>query len=332
MNKKSTLSKAESNYLTHTKKEKGITLIALVVTIVVLITLATVSINTVLGQNGIISKAKQAKEIYSNTIVQEDEEMKVLLNEMVKIKEKNSWKEIQSDTLLKNYIYNGKEQKWVPTVTDENGTKLIKDKDYTVEYSRTNFIDAGDIIVSIKGCGNYTGTIIKKYTIEKANLTVTTPSGKKVYNGKEQKWVPTVTDENGTKLIKDKDYTVEYSSTNFIDAGDIIVSIKGCGNYTGTIIKKYTIEKADLIITTPSVTKEYNGYPISLEGYEATVEGLVNGETISITLTGSQTDVGSSASSYTINGNESTAKLTNYNIINKIGTLTVERRHTPITP
>ena len=332
MNKKSTLSKAESNYLTHTKKEKGITLIALVVTIVVLITLATVSINTVLGQNGIISKAKQAKEIYSNTIVQEDEEMKVLLNEMVKIKEKNSWKEIQSDTLLKNYIYNGKEQKWVPTVTDENGTKLIKDKDYTVEYSRTNFIDAGDIIVSIKGCGNYTGTIIKKYTIEKANLTVTTPSGKKVYNGKEQKWVPTVTDENGTKLIKDKDYTVEYSRTNFIDAGDIIVSIKGCGNYTGTIIKKYTIEKADLIITTPSVTKEYNGYPISLEGYEATVEGLVNGETISITLTGSQTDVGSSASSYTINGNESTAKLTNYNIINKIGTLTVERRHTPITP
>ena len=80
------------------------------------------------------------------------------------------------------------------------------------------------------------------------------------------------------------------------------------------------------------MTKEYNGYPISLEGYEATVEGLVNGETISITLTGSQTDVGSSASSYTINGNESTAKLTNYNIINKIGTLTVERRHTPITP
>lgn len=81
MNKKSTLSKAENNYLTHTKKEKGITLIALVVTIVVLIILATVSVNTVLGQNGIISKAKQAKEIYSNTIAQEDEEMKVLLNE-----------------------------------------------------------------------------------------------------------------------------------------------------------------------------------------------------------------------------------------------------------
>lgn len=251
MNKKSTLSKAERNYLTHTKKEKGITLIALVVTIVVLTILTTVSVNTVLGQNGIISKAKQAKEIYSNTIVQEDEEMKVLLNEMVKIKEKNSWKEIQSDTLLKNYIYNGKEQKWVPTVTDENGTKLIKDKDYTVEYSRTNFIDAGDIIVRVKGCGNYTGTIIKKYTIEKANLT----------------------------------------------------------------------------ITTPSVTKEFNGLPMSLEGLEATVEGLVNGETISITLTGGPTEVGQSQCGYIINENESTAKLKNYNIIEKLGTLTVERRH-----
>ena len=64
------------------KKETGITLIALVVTIVVLIILATVSINAVLGQNGIINKAKQAKEIYSNSIAKENEEMDTLLNEM----------------------------------------------------------------------------------------------------------------------------------------------------------------------------------------------------------------------------------------------------------
>lgn len=42
-------------------KEKGITLIALVVTIIVLIILAAVSINLVLGENGIISKAIEAK-------------------------------------------------------------------------------------------------------------------------------------------------------------------------------------------------------------------------------------------------------------------------------
>ena len=43
------------------KQEKGITLIALVVTIVVLLILAGVSISLVLNNNGVISKAKDAK-------------------------------------------------------------------------------------------------------------------------------------------------------------------------------------------------------------------------------------------------------------------------------
>ena len=45
-----------------TKEMKGITLVALVVTIVVLLILAGVSINLVLGNNGIIIKAKKAEE------------------------------------------------------------------------------------------------------------------------------------------------------------------------------------------------------------------------------------------------------------------------------
>ena len=44
------------------KNSKGITLIALVVTIIVLIILAGVSISLVLGDNGIVTKAKLAKE------------------------------------------------------------------------------------------------------------------------------------------------------------------------------------------------------------------------------------------------------------------------------
>ena len=64
------------------QENKGITLIALVVTIMVLIILATVSINAVLGQNGIIKKAKQAKEMYSNSIAKDNEEMDRILNEM----------------------------------------------------------------------------------------------------------------------------------------------------------------------------------------------------------------------------------------------------------
>lgn len=45
-----------------TKKERGITLIALVVTIITLIVLAGVSINLVFGENGVVVKAKKSKE------------------------------------------------------------------------------------------------------------------------------------------------------------------------------------------------------------------------------------------------------------------------------
>ena len=43
------------------KKERGITLVALVVTIVVLLILAGVSISMVLGNNGIVTKAQSAQ-------------------------------------------------------------------------------------------------------------------------------------------------------------------------------------------------------------------------------------------------------------------------------
>lgn len=43
--------------------QKGITLIALVVTIVVLLILAGVSINALFGNNGIISRAKDTKKV-----------------------------------------------------------------------------------------------------------------------------------------------------------------------------------------------------------------------------------------------------------------------------
>lgn len=45
-----------------TKKENGITIIALIVTIVVLLILAGVSISLIINRNGIISKAEVAKK------------------------------------------------------------------------------------------------------------------------------------------------------------------------------------------------------------------------------------------------------------------------------
>ena len=64
------------------KKKDGITLIALVVTIVVLLILAGVSISLVIGQNGLISKAKEAKEKTEQATANEQASMSELYDEL----------------------------------------------------------------------------------------------------------------------------------------------------------------------------------------------------------------------------------------------------------
>ena len=61
---------------------KGITLIALVITIVVLIILASVAINLSLGENGLFTRAKTAKEEYSNAQGYEEEQIAKATNEI----------------------------------------------------------------------------------------------------------------------------------------------------------------------------------------------------------------------------------------------------------
>lgn len=64
------------------KGNNGITLVALVVTIVVLLLLAGISLNLVLGKNGIISRAQEAKEITQNKYEKEQQDLADLDDEM----------------------------------------------------------------------------------------------------------------------------------------------------------------------------------------------------------------------------------------------------------
>ena len=72
------------------KEKEGITLIALVVTIIVLIILAGVSINLLFGQYGVVTKAKDAKEKQEIAQVKEDIQLKLVGLQVEKIKKGES--------------------------------------------------------------------------------------------------------------------------------------------------------------------------------------------------------------------------------------------------
>ena len=143
-----------------------------------------------------------------------------------------------------------------------------------------------------------------------------------VYDGKEHKWIPTVTDKADKKLEAGKDYTVEYSTKNFKDVGTIEVTITGKGNYTGTVKRSYKVTPKEYTVTTDSATKTYSGTALTAGGK---VEGIVSGETVEFTTTGSQTEVGTSKNTYELVWKS--AKATNYTLAKEsIGKLTVKAK------
>ena len=89
------------------KQKKGITLIALVITIIVLLILAGVSISAVMGENGIATKAKEAKE---ETRAGEVQEVIDLWKTEVSAKELDKdWGDIKGeDDVLQELLDSGK--------------------------------------------------------------------------------------------------------------------------------------------------------------------------------------------------------------------------------
>ena len=72
------------------KEKNGITLVALVVTIVVLMILSTVTINAVLGDNGLIKQAQKSKDMATNSIEKENENLNKLEQEYANLMEEDS--------------------------------------------------------------------------------------------------------------------------------------------------------------------------------------------------------------------------------------------------
>ena len=154
---------------------------------------------------------------------------------------------------------------------------------------------------------------------KKTGIEVTDPEGS-IYDGLPHVNPLTVTDtKTGKDLVENKDYTLTYVG-DVVNVGTVKVKVKGIGNYTGEFTKKYQITPREYTVTTDSAEKPYDGTALTAGGR---VNNLVDGETVTLKITGSQTEVGSSNNTYSLTWDGS-AKEKNYTHgTDTIGLLTV---------
>ncbi len=170
-----------------------------------------------------------------------------------------------------------------------------------------------------------------KLTVTAATMTVTADGYEGVYDGKahgitlknvpEGSTVTYATSQNGT-----------YSETapTFIDVCDATsvyykVINSNYNDASGSATAKITA--APVTITTGSASKTYDGTALTTP--EANISGLVNNETATVTATGSQTEVGESVNTYTIDWGQT--KKANYTVTEQLGKLTVTKKALTIT-
>ena len=186
---------------------------------------------------------------------------------------------------------------------------------------------SGNDVTSNYSIGNHlTGTL----TVEKAAVTVTTNSDSRTYNSQ-----PLTAPGAITGLVNNE--TVTFSVTGSqTNAGSSTNTYSLIWNGTAdpnnykveTHLGTLEVTKAPLTVSTGDASKTYDGTPLT--GPSGNYAGLQLGDTLTLLMTGSQTNAGSSENTYTIiwgpgtNGN-------NYEVIGTRGTLTVNRAAISVT-
>ena len=224
-------------------------------------------------------------------------------------------KEITSDMILLSnteYIYTGELKK--PEVTVKQGeTTLTLDTDYTL--SNNGGIYVGQYDVTVTGKGNYTGTASQTYNIiaqEAGSFVVTLSTESVVYTGGEQK--PAVTVKKGDVTLNEgTDYTVMYIDN--INVGMATVTVRGKGNYEGTVNKTFFITPKTLtgdMVTLSASSFTYNGVQqrpgvtvsdhdfLTSNDYYITNEGGVNIGSYNVIITGKSNYTGTVTKQFSI--------------------------------
>ena len=140
--------------------------------------------------------------------------------------------------ILNSATYTGKDIE-PNAVVKVGDVTLEKDVDYTVEYQ--NNLNVGIGIVVIKGKGNCSSRKVCWFDITNCDISEISKIDIQdcAYYGKAV--VPEmVLENNGTALVKDKDYTVTFKNNDSV--GTATAVINGIGNYSGTIEKTFQIK------------------------------------------------------------------------------------------
>ena len=192
MKEKSTLKDVANNYLTHTRTQKGITLIALVVTIVVLLILAGVSLNAIFSENGIINRAKDAQ----NKMDQATQNDMTGLNELDKLISSLTDKTTEDkvpDELERYFLGEDKKGTLATTIVDISnaptsfkfiGNEIIPDAETSIEFKQFSQEESTIILKFKYKNGYYIATVdattYMTKTVKVAVKTTMFDTGKKV--------------------------------------------------------------------------------------------------------------------------------------------------------
>ena len=140
-------------------KEKGITLIALIVTIIVLLILAGISIGTISGKNGIINKAQTAKDDTQRS--QWEEQIDVAIIDAESKNRKPSMNDVIEELKNKNIINDASQ------VNEQTGTITTNKPVYDIEGKLDDYLGiTAEMIADDENKDKYYGAIIDNYTCQ----------------------------------------------------------------------------------------------------------------------------------------------------------------------
>ena len=123
------------------KEKNGITLIALVVTIIILIVLATIAINFTFGSNGLINRAESARDMYTNdTVYTEDSILNVesYIDDIITPS--------QTATTVSEAKRNGLRYKETTLITDDDNIEMYVPGGFKIASDSATKINKGVVI------------------------------------------------------------------------------------------------------------------------------------------------------------------------------------------